>query len=59
VTEWQAIETAPKGKYNLALGYFPERPPWRAQIKEINTASLSGYGPHGPTHWMPLPEAPA
>ncbi|KKK75647.1 hypothetical protein LCGC14_2871620 [marine sediment metagenome] len=56
--EWQPIETAPKEKFNLALGYFPERSSRRARVKEINTASLHGYGSDGPTHWMPLPDAP-
>lgn len=57
VPAWQPIETAPKGGRDLILLLTPSRFP---QVAYSNTWWTSGFSVENkPTHWMPLPAAPA
>lgn len=55
MSEWQPVETAPKG---LILLYFP---PTDGRMKMGAMIQIDHYPvtyPRKPTHWMPLPEPP-
>jgi len=59
VSEWQPINTAPKGKLLL---YFPAMPNDRyghgAQIAMYQVGAVRDYPFRIPSHWIPLPEPP-
>jgi hypothetical protein len=72
MSEWQPIETAPKdGTIVLVWGYHEDnlededpatRRPWPAWVsvqKHIWWLADGLRQVKDPTHWMPLPEAPA
>ena len=52
LTEWQPIETAPKGQ--ILLYYGPEQ-----TQDEWITMGLASGGYRKPTHWFPIPKPPA
>ena len=55
--EWQPIETAPKDGRELILLLTPSNWP---QVAYSNTWWQGGFSVENkPTHWMPLPKAPA
>lgn len=63
VSEWQPIETAPKNEV-MFLGYIPHSSGgyiccfyWNKKLKQWQN-NIDG-GCDMPTHWMPLPKAPA
>jgi hypothetical protein len=59
VSEWQPIETAPKGK--LVLIYYPESADARGR-NHLNEWITVNYAPPATprkaTHWAPIPELP-
>lgn len=73
MSEWQPIETAPKGRGrrilvcvagqdNCEVARWNDRlGKWCADFLGVRTDSTEWVldGEHEPTHWMPLPTAPA
>lgn len=61
MTEWQPIETAPRGVQLII--YWPPVPPKRpggSWLSEMIKVDLAGGTPfRRPTHWMPLPPVPS
>lgn len=57
MSDWQPIETAPKGERVLAW-----HPLWRFLAVAIMVGDdrvfVEGYGDARATHWMPLPDPP-
>lgn len=54
MTDWQPIETAPKGEHLL---YFPANEA-KHQVEMIRVDLYPVTYPRKPTHWIPLPKAP-
>lgn len=69
MSEWQPIETAPKGESYCVLLFITGVPEWKQYSVGFwsdhfrawygTSPSARGViGPEEPTHWMPLPQPP-
>ncbi len=62
MTEWRAIETAPKDGTNILLGYFPDHGGESQEVafwhsihqKWCGRVLLNADGIFSPSHWAPL-----
>lgn len=62
VPQWQPIETAPNKEAVLAARFDGGMFCWATDAKKSNVgfwSTLNGRAVNTPTHWMPLPSAPA
>jgi len=57
MTEWQPIETAPRGTRVLVYGQGGVFVNYVDEVGQLR--NLFGRPKHGATHWMPLPAPPA
>lgn len=55
--DWQLVKTAPKG--GMVLLYFPAQKGRNPLPEMIKTDRYPVGYPRQPTHWLPLPPAPA
>ena len=59
MSEWQPIETAPKGGENILIGAYVGHLFYAQSSFHITETMWAGWHRRRrPTHWMPLPEPP-